>query len=174
MEDIKNVLVSDNVKNVSADIYDKLESVLQERFGSGNYRIYSVSEYNSQPKKERESIWNGMRFVFFHAGEPIRDFFNKAFECGIPLILVRDAEIPEDWCARLQDWGVVSEEITDLERIKKMLYLIDNELDDIRGAIRWVNDYYHPLKKQALKKALKKEREKEDELREKRNRLLTA
>jgi hypothetical protein len=136
------VLVCDTVKQNCPELYAELENVLKQRYSEGQFEIISLAKYHELSGTEQNKLFRRLRFVFFHTDTGVTYLITDAFERGVPIILVRGDDISDEWSSILQRCGVG--ENIDRECAKSMIYPVD-EVTDIRGALRWVNDYYHPL-----------------------------
>jgi hypothetical protein len=143
------VLVCDTVKKNCSDLYAELEKILRQRYLEGQFEILSLGDYHKLDRPDQDIVFKHLRFVFFHTDTRSSYLIPEAFESGIPIILVRGDDITDEWSSILKKCGVGDN--IDRECAKSMIYPVV-EVTDIRGAIRWVNDYFHPLFQRAMKR----------------------
>ena len=148
---MKCALVCNCLEGKCSEIYNNLSNALEGRFGKGQFRIYNIEEYEDNKLSKRDDFWNDLRFVCFHAKSDVIDLIAKAIRKGIPVILVRDeGDKPSGGlCRTLEPILGTDDQGGSTEKIRKMIYKI-NEPAEIIGAIRWVNDFYHPIKQKAI------------------------
>lgn len=160
---MKNVLISNGIKETKKEMFNEIERILFEKLGDGNFEVCSRSEFMNKTDSEKEDFWNNMRFVVLHTDDRVGFDFRDAFEKAIPIILVRGENIkdPEEWSEYLRVCGMAEGDEIKPNCLKKMIYYIE-ETDDIRGAIRWVNNYYYALKRRLDKKLEKKSAEEKE------------
>ena len=148
-----NVLVCNTVKDRCGEMYDEIESVLRDTLGD-RYQTYTTDDFCDLHMKERNAIWKDLRFLCLHADTSEFELAERAVRHGIPVIFVRDKDLPKFWIRRLQYLGVMSEEIKDLDCAKKRIYFV-SDLADIRGAVKWVTHYFHPIKTKAVDRGVR-------------------
>ena len=167
MEKRTKILVSKKVKDYHRDIYDEIESILMERFkDEPDYEIISEADLPDKRNKELiKAFWTKQcRFLCFasddeHMGVNI----NNAIEYKVPCVMIKGNRFNEDYIDFI--CGLLSKEKglkcpTD-EVIQRMFFEI-TKVGDIRGAIAWINNFYHALKDSITKEDLSKKEEAAD------------
>lgn len=178
MSSFNDILVCDQLEK--SDMFKETKKILDEKF-KVVLKPHTITEYIwLQPKEKKEELKNKLRFVFFHADDTENGgLCAEIFKEGIPIILVKgkDKQLSQSWYGVFEELGLTDEETClncgpepkkCLECIGKMIYTVDN-IEDIRGAMMWVNNYYHPSKEKALecerRKMLERNTQKKKELR---------
>ncbi len=135
------------------EIYSKLIDLLKEGFSSGNSSLVTISEYGNMNAEEREDLWKSLDALFIHTDSSgYTSLLTRACKAGIPVIMVRGKEIDAPWSIALQEAGLADLRPSQLGLTDRLFYPL-KETHEVRGAVRWITDYYYPLKKRVAELA---------------------
>ena len=146
------LIACDRVKKDCIEMFNEINTILTDTFGQeGKYKIYTTTEYGELEDEKRDEVWENLRLLCLHTDTPESDLVSDAFQDGIPVILVRGENLSTPWVRRLQKMGALNKTRKDLDSAKNRVFFVE-ELEDIRGAVKWINHYYHGLAEQVMEK----------------------
>lgn len=144
------VLICQNIERHPA-LFVELQRILEQRSEEGQFDVVTLDQFDGYTVAKQNEILDELNFVCFHTDAEAGDLVNEASNRGIPIILVRGETVPNRWSRILQRCGVGDN--IDIECAKKMIYLVD-EINDIRGALRWVSDFYEALVEKKMERII--------------------
>jgi hypothetical protein len=145
-----HILISQKVQEEHKDIFNEINRILKERFDEEvDFQIISDVAYRAKSKIEKDTFWeNQCRFLCLATDEQIGDLIGKSCDHLIPCIMIRGKEsIRLDYIALVKELLLKEKDITFLKDncIEKMFFEV-SKLSDIKGAIIWINSFYHAMK----------------------------
>jgi hypothetical protein len=154
---MKKILVDDCVEREmeSCPTYIMMIDLLRERLSLQDSDVVTITRYNGlNRKEEKDDVLENLQVLCIHAASVGYTYLVKeAIENTIPVILFRGEKTDmAPWAGVLQAAGMTDLNPDQLVATGKLFYLV-SETDDIRGAVRWITDYYYPLKKIAITRA---------------------
>jgi hypothetical protein len=128
--------------------YLTIIELLTERFNLGDSDVLTVKKYNALPGQAKQDLWRSLCAICLHANSiGYTSLLIKACEKTVPVIMVREERMDTDvWTNAFQQAGWEDLKPSELGSTGKLFYMVD-EADDVRGAVRWITDYYPRLKK---------------------------
>lgn len=142
----------------SCTIYNELIILLTERLDLGDRDIVTTTEYIRLPRADKFHLWKELQAVCLHASSTVAvQVFLDACRNGVPVIVVREAHKSinaEAWSLAIQSagWDLDPEEVASTT---KLFYMV-HEAFEIKGAVRWITDYYPTLRESIIEKQIAK------------------
>ena len=154
-----NAIISETVRKNHPKVFAEIERFMKEKFGEKEYKLTSLEELPDESDEVKRVLRTDARFVCVHTDDDIALWIDEICECGVPTVVIRGDKIPDN---RLKVWtGILTrltKEKTDPPAkgvdCSDMFYPISEaEAKDVRGAIKWVHNFYHALKEKAMEAA---------------------
>lgn len=147
---MKTILVDDCVEleKDHCSTYAQLIELLGKKLSLQGGEIMTVTAYtNLESPEDRRDKWKNLRALCLHADSGYTSMVADACREGIPVILFRDDGAVKwgPWLEAFRSAGMENLTLNELES-GRLFYFV-NEYNDIKGAVKWITDYYYQLRK---------------------------